>query len=73
MAQRVNRLAAGLVAEDQLGRIAGHNPHQHEDERQHRKKRDHGKAETADQKSGHLVKCVASVTGGDRFSEPFSS
>ena len=42
--QRLDRLAARLVAEDELRRIAGDDPHQHEDQRQHREQRDAGKA-----------------------------
>ena len=85
MAQRVDRLAARLVAEDQLRRIAGDDPHEHEDERQHREQRDEREREAADeerghgrsvrralrQRSRHFVKRVFSVIGGDRFSEPF--
>ena len=51
--QRLDRLAARLVAEDQLRRIAGDDPHQHEDERQHREQRDAGEGEAANQERGH--------------------
>ena len=53
--ERVDRLAARLVAEDELRRIAGDDPHQHEHQRQHREQRDAGKRQTADQEGGHIL------------------
>ena len=55
--QGVDRLAARLVAEDELRRIAGNDPHQHEDQRQHREQRDARKRQTADQEGGHIPIC----------------
>jgi hypothetical protein len=51
--QRVDRFATRLVAEDQLRRIAGDDPYQHEDERQDREQRDAGKGEPPDEERGH--------------------
>ena len=53
----VDRLAARLVAEDELRRIAGDDPHQHEDQRQHREQRDPGKRQTANQEGSHILIC----------------
>ena len=57
LTQRVDRLAARLVAEDELRRIAGNDPHQHEDQRQHREQRDARERQTADQEGGHIPIC----------------
>ena len=59
--ERVDRLAARLVAEDELRRIAGDDPHQHEDQRQHREQRDARKRQTADQEGGHILGPFASA------------
>ena len=61
MPQRVDRFAARLVAEDELRRIAGNDPHQHEDQRQHREQRDAGKRQAADQERGHRVRVSPAV------------
>jgi hypothetical protein len=52
--ERVDRLAARLIAEDQLGRIAGDDPHQNEDEREHCEQRHAGERQAADDEPGHL-------------------
>ena len=59
--QGVDRLAARLVAENKLRRIAGNDPHQHEDQRQHREQRDACKRQTADQEGGHIPICAAAA------------
>ena len=86
--QRFDRLARGLVAEDELRRIARQDAHDHEDEGEHREQRHERrdavrrmrKAVMADQFSSpprdgaaQFRKCVFSVTGGARLSEPFRS
>ena len=53
LTQRVDRLAARLVAEDELRRIARHDAHQHEHERQHREQRDAREREAAYDERGH--------------------
>jgi hypothetical protein len=53
MAQRIDCFAARLIAENKLGRVAGHYPDQHEYQRQHRDERDAREREATDDERGH--------------------
>ena len=80
-AQRVDRLAARLVAEDHLRRIARHDAHQHEHQRQHREQRDarrsarrrieEGRSSAATREAGRAALAPGTRDGRDRDARHF--
>src|SRR5208337_3542600 len=52
--QRLNRLARGLIAKNELRRIARQNAHNDEDEGEHRKERRHAECGAADEECDYL-------------------
>ena len=73
-AHRLDGLAARLIAQDHLRRIAGHDPHQQEYEGEHRKQRDDGKGQPANEKCGHdHTRKAAARTPGGRAAAPWTN